>query len=813
MKNVKQWGPAIIQWLSASRIGSSFRAKILVSILGLSLIPLVALGFISFSSSSGALTKQAAEKLEAVRTIKGEEIQSWFGERKKDILILSENPSAIDAMLELEEGYEDLGETASERVRELYLGKPDIAESDDGSTYSEAHEEVHELFVESLEYYSFSEIYMITLEGDVVYSTRKTDEFGTNLMEGPYKNTNMADAFRTAIESGDDDFVTITDYAHFSPVNGPAAFIASPMFSEYFEKEAEMVGSDDDDNDEGFDDDDDGEEEGQIVGIMIYQLPISTLNGIMRQRTGLGVSGETYLIGPDKLWRSESQYNKTMGVATSILNLKARVDNDAVRGALGGQSGTRILNNYLGVPVLSSWTPLVVNESDEGVGQTVTWALISEVAVDEIHQPVNRLAWSTGLIVAATALVVILAAFFLSGGVNRQVRNITDMFSEIGIGNFDARAEIISRDEIGRMAEALNAMLDNTLTLIQSREERDAIQASIMKLLGEISTLTDGDLTARAEVTEEVTGAIADSFNAMAIQLSQIVRDVQTATNQVGQTAGRVTSTTELLAENSQVQSKEVTRAVEVINRMAGSIKQVAKRAMNSAKVSEESIRNSKEGAEMVQKTNQAMNMIRERVQETARAIKRLGESSQEIGNIVQIIDEIADRTSILALNASIQAAMAGDAGRGFAVVAEEVQRLAERSTNSTKQIEKLVKNIQGDINDAGTSMEESIQQVVDGSMLADDAYKKLEEIESVSAQLAEQVNAITLMTQKQTNASETVAKLMGKVGEVSTQTSQSSRETAAAMQELTQTAEGLRLSVGKFKLSQDPIQEETVKI
>ncbi|MCP4287428.1 MAG: chemotaxis protein, partial [Gammaproteobacteria bacterium] len=231
----------------------------------------------------------------------------------------------------------------------------------------------------------------------------------------------------------------------------------------------------------------------------------------------------------------------------------------------------------------------------------------------------------------------------------------------------------------------------------------------------------------------------------MAEQLSQVVHNVKRTTGEVTATSREVNISTEQLAETSEKQTEQVSQAITAITEMAASIQQVAENAVQSAAVSEKSTVNAKEGAAAVQSTNKAMEGIRKNAQETARAIKRLGESSQEIGNIVQLINDIADRTSILALNASIQAAMAGDAGRGFAVVAEEVQRLAERSTTATKQIDTLIKNIQGEINEAGTSMEESIQRVVEGSNLANNAHTKLQEIESVSGQLAELIQSISM--------------------------------------------------------------------
>ena len=445
--------------------------------------------------------------------------------------------------------------------------------------------------------------------------------------------------------------------------------------------------------------------------------------------------------------------------------------------------------------------------------KTGAWMLAMAVDEEEIIAPVNAVVQKIFYISAIAFLILVMAIWATSRLIIvRPVRRIMNLFSEIGMGNFSARVKIKAQDEIGEMATSLNAMLDNTLVLIQSKEERDAIQASIMKLLNEISGLADGDLTRRAEVTAEVTGAIADSFNTMAEQLSKVVHNVKKATNQVTFTTRDVNTSTTQLTKASKLQAEQVSNTISTINEMADSIRNVAENAVQSSAVSEQSTLNAKEGAEAVLSTNQAMNAIRENVQETARSIKRLGESSQEIGNIVQLINDIADRTSILALNASIQAAMAGDAGRGFAVVAEEVQRLAERSTNATKQIDTLIKNIQGEISEAGTSMEESIQRVVEGSNLAENAHKKLQEIESVSSKLAELIQSISTAATDQARASENITKTMEEMGEVSSHNLASSRQAAVAIKRLTGTSNKLAASVEAFKLAEDLQRQKQAK-
>ncbi len=424
-------------------------------------------------------------------------------------------------------------------------------------------------------------------------------------------------------------------------------------------------------------------------------------------------------------------------------------------------------------------------------------------AISDLHKTQNIIGYLIlGVGVLAIFLGVIIA-IVLSRGLTRQVNNIMELLGEIGIGNYAARTEVVSSDELGTMASTLNAMLDNITILIQSQDERDQIQDSIMKLLEEISDLTEGDLTARAEVTEDVTGAIADSFNTMADQFGGIIRQVKSTTASVDDTSADVTERTNELANRSIAQTDQVNSAVDSIGQIVESIHEVSNSALQSAEVSGLSRSHAREGAEAVNKTNVAMDEIREQINETARSIKRLGESSMEIGNVVQIINDIADKTSILALNASIQAAMAGEAGHGFAVVAEEVQRLSESSSNSTKQIESLVKSIQSEIKDVGNRMDESITKVVQGSQLADDAHEKLQEIESVSNQLADLIESISQATSSQVKVSEEIAQSMEEVGAVSKETSVASQETANSMTTLSDTAHALREAVEMFKIEE----------
>jgi twitching motility protein PilJ len=392
-------------------------------------------------------------------------------------------------------------------------------------------------------------------------------------------------------------------------------------------------------------------------------------------------------------------------------------------------------------------------------------------------------------------------SYLVTRSITTQVQSIMSMFGQIGMGNFAARTLVASQDELGEMATSLNAMLDNTLALMQSSEEKEQIQQSIGRLLEEVSGVADGDLTKDAEVTTDMTGAIADSFNYMIEQLRKIIGNVQDATLQVSSSANEIHATTEHLAQGSEAQAEQIVNTSAAIDEMAVSIQQVSENAALSATVAQQSLANAKTGNDAVQNTIQGMNRIRDQVQETAKRIKRLGESSQEIGQIIQLIDDIADRTSILALNASIQAAMAGEAGRGFAVVAEEVERLAIRSTDATKKIATLVKTIQSETNEAVGAMEKGIQEVVEGSKLAGEAGHALGEIQGVSNRLAELIQSISLASKQQARGSEALAKSMGEISQITQQTAAGTKQAAESVNELAGLADGLRSSVSTFRL------------
>ena len=335
----------------------------------------------------------------------------------------------------------------------------------------------------------------------------------------------------------------------------------------------------------------------------------------------------------------------------------------------------------------------------------------------------------------------------------------------------------------------------------ESKAQNEANQQAILRLLDEMGDLADGDLTVEATVTEDITGAIADSINYAVDALRVLVTTINETSEKVTKSAQSTRTIAMQLAEASEIQTRQIDQATGLIKSMTAAIDEIAKNATESAEVASRSLEVAGRGVQTVRDTIQGMDAIREQIQETSKRIKRLGESSQEIGEIVELIDDIADQTNILALNAAMQAAMAGEAGRGFAVVADEVQRLAERSRNATKQIDALVRTIQADTNEAVSSMEDTTAGVVDGTTLATNAGDALREIENVSTRIADLTRKIADSAQLQSREATKINKTVNAIQEITLRNAQGTKGTVEAVEVLAELATELQGSVAGFRL------------
>jgi len=624
--------------------------------------------------------------------------------------------------------------------------------------------------------FNYPDMYLLSPDGFIIQSAKHLPDYLTNIVTGPYSDTVFATTIAKVIETKEE---VVSDYSLYKPAGLlPAAFIARPI----------------------------KDKSEKIVMIVALQIPIDDINLVMnihgQSKDKVG-SGEAYLVGQDKLWRSESTRAEQYGVKKTLLNPKATIKTKAVSEALAGKSGTEIIINGAGEKVLSSWAPFKYKD--------LNWAIISEIGQAEVEKPIAGLLKVVGFIAVIATIAVVIVSLLVSGGITQQVHSIIEVMGKVEEGEYEDRAEVKSKDELGQMASSFNNMIDTIQSLLKIRkEEHELLQDSIITLLGEIAELADGDLSVRATVTEGATGTLADSLNVMLAELEQAIGKIKESSEQVGSTANNLSSSTEELTVRNDTQARMISDAVREINDLTVGIERAAEKADQSASTSKASSQVAIDGAAAVEDTSLAMEAIRGNVQDTARAIKRLGESSQEISDFAKTINEISDRTSILALNASIQAASAGEEGRGFAVVAEEIQRLAERAASSTRQIETLIKNILGEITEAGSSMDASIQEVVRGTSLSKNALAKLKDITGRSNEVVELISGVADDSKEQAYTTAKLAMTMDNIGTVSSETAGETQKASSTMRNMAELANDMLQSVATFTLSSTDKVNET---
>jgi methyl-accepting chemotaxis protein len=413
-----------------------------------------------------------------------------------------------------------------------------------------------------------------------------------------------------------------------------------------------------------------------------------------------------------------------------------------------------------------------------------------------------------GLIALIVFLGILSVNYFVRRKIQDQFQALVDVCRKYAAGDRSVRARVTGDDEFAMLAMSINTLLENqgfasgmAAAPISGSNDAAALQAQIEKLLQEVSAVGDGDLRVQAEVTPDTLGVLADSFNYMIEELAKVVGRVQATAMQVTTATRRILDRTDELSQASATQVEQISHTTEAVEALAIFIQNVARNAQLSAEAAQEALRNANSGQQAVRQSIDGMMVIRENVQETSKKIKRLGERSNEIGEIVRIIEDIADQTNLLALNAAIQSAMAGEHGRGFAVVADEIRLLAERSTESTKRIATLVKSIQGDTYEAVVAMEDSTQEVVKGSQLADEAGRALNSIYTAVERQAQMIETIAHAANEQAQVSENVAVAMGQISEITGQTNTGTQDAAMSVSYLAELAEQLRASVSTFRL------------
>lgn len=630
------------------------------------------------------------------------------------------------------------------------LGKKDeLVFADDKSEYSRLHKLYHPHIRNFLQTFGYYDIFLVNAEtGHVVYTVFKELDYATSLLDGPYADSGLGRAFQAANRLNSTDEFAIDDYAPYLPsYQDQAMFIASPIF----------------DND-------------KKIGILIFQAPIDRINAIMTSNRawkeyGLGESGETYLVGKDLLMRNDSRFliedkiaylnaiRNTGFSPQTITTIETKntsiglqiVDTPASRAALSGISGFRIFPDYRNVPVLSAFAPIDI--------PGLNWALMAEIDEAEAFGSIGILKrqilqYSTIIGIAVLIAGGILVFFFIRN-IIRSIGGFEAAVDSVVGGNRNARAKADTNDELGHFGLSLNKLLEeHAENLNKTERENEQLNDSIIELLEATAPLRSRDLTKKLPVKEDITGPLADAVNETTSELSNALQLVQRVAVNVGDVSQAVKEQSNIVSEAAANERQELEIAVAQLTDASASMTHIAELSQQCNTLATDASSNTHSAHESVTETIRGLTEIREAIHETEKRMKRLGDRSQEINSTVDIINNIAERTHVLALNASMQAAAAGEEGRGFAVIADEVQRLAESAREATSQISNLVQNIQMETKYTTETMSKTVSNVVTGSKIAGTAGQQMSLTEEATRKLAASIKEIAGYSEEQAQTS-----------------------------------------------------------
>ena len=835
---------------SSSSFFGSIRGRLVAGTAALALIPLillaVVLGYYASRQSAEALNQRGYDQMASIRAGKQEEIKAYFGNVANLMRTVSntaevqqalrdgiETQPKMAANTDLEQAkaalsdyyLKDFGRQFSVRnpgqradISEIVaklpsqtiaaqyayiaknpnpLGKKgDLDQADDGSAYSTVHARIHGYARRTVQDYGLYDFFLVDAEtGFVVYTYFKELDFGTSLRDGPWAQSGLGQAFSKAMSAKNSNDVLITDYAPYRPsYDDQASFVSTPIV-----------------------------ENGRTIGVFIVQLPIDRVNQIMTfndkwKDVGLGDSGETYLVGPDKTPRSISRFMKqnSTGFVELMRGLKTpqsklasmdsrdsnvglmTVDTRGVQSALAGQSGTAVYPDYRGISVLGSYAPIDV------LG--LRWVILSEIDETESNAPVTALQRGIGVVGLFTLLLVGLIALFaglrLARSINVPLSQVQDTVAKVSAGELDARTRMQSNDEIGQLSKAFDALLDDKVSeLARAQQENEQLNNSVIEIMTSVAQLAQRDLNVKVPVSEDVTGVVSDAINMMTNATARALREVNTISAQVSDSSGRVKQRADNVYKLADEASNQANAASAELSATANELRKIGEQAQGAGREAERALVTTNEAMTVVRATVEGITNSRDQIRETEKRVKRLAERSQEISSAVTIIGQIAERTSVLALNASMQAVAAGEAGRGFAVVADEVKRLAENAREATQQIAGLVSAIQSDTTETLQAMNGTISQVVDITKLADRAGAQMNDNREATEALVNSVRSITIATQTQGEASQRLLARAYDLISASQNTLEEIEQQRGDTESLTESASALVRTVSEFRL------------
>jgi methyl-accepting chemotaxis protein len=833
----------------------SIRGRLLYGILALALLPLilatVVVTYLGYQQASNSLTERAQAQLQAIQTVKRDEVDAYLKSIETNLRVLATDPTLRAALAPLTEGHARSAAAVSATVSEAdqrealkrYYGEAftqqfltrnpggkvdmaaivdvlpanavaqqyayiasnpeplgsknnlDVATLGDAG-YNATHAQIQPYARRIVEQYGFYDIFLIdAASGNVVYTYFKELDFATSLTDGPWAGSGLGDAFIAARDSDDANTVKFIDYRPYLPsYDDQAAFFSLPIIKD-----------------------------GKTVAVLAAQAPIDRINAIASFRsaweaTGLGRTGELLLVGPDNLPRSISR-GMIQQKDAFLAQLRALPDGDkfaplaaarssdvgyvpnqtaVVASALKGESGVSQYRNRFGREVIGSYAPLTVGER--------TWAVVAELESSEALAPVQALLRQQTFVALGIGLVLALLAGLIANrvarSINRPISDLSATVGELNRGNMDARVRLTQDDELGELGRALDNLLDDRVaTLNQAARENEQLNDSVIEIMQSVSQLAQNDLTVSVPVTPDVTGAVSDAINMLTKETSSALKRVLTTASDVDTAAGQLKQRTLTVLEAANLNEREVQAASAELKTAADALAAVARDAEEAQAKAADALRTSTQGLRIVSDTVNGVQASRDQIRETEKRVKRLAERSQEITGVVQIINQIAERTAVLALNAGMQAAAAGEAGRGFAVVAEEVKRLADSARGATNQIGTLVSGIQADAADTMRTMNDSLAQFVQITRLAERAGEEVQSSMLATDELVSAVQSIAVSSGRQAKVSGALLERAERIEETTHQTQTELDKQTANVAQLSDLAGSLLDTVRVFKL------------
>ena len=580
--------------------------------------------------------------------------------------------------------------------------KLNLDQHDAAVQYNMHHGRYHPQVRRFLESFGYYDIFLFDKEGNLTYSVFKETDFATNFLTGPYKDTNFAGAVRKALASKTPGEVFIEDFKFYEPSYGaPAAFISAPVFWN-----------------------------GQLVGCAVFQAPVENINDIMATTTGLGETGQSIILGPDKKLRSNDRFH------AQATMLKDEYDDPAVDRMLAGEEGVMIVEEH-GKELLMAFSPLDI----EGLN----WGLITDIEMTEVTAASTQLRNQLALAGLGIAALVCVVGWFFSVRLVRPIPPILERARQIADGDLSGEPLPVTRaDEMGKLTESMNAM----------------------------------------------TGS-----------LRSLIEEVSVASQEVAAASTQIAASSDEIARGMNEQTSQVHQVSSAVEEMSASIVEVARKSADAANSAERSGQTAGEGGQVVSDTIEGMHAISEAVSASASSVQELGKRGEQIGEIIAVINDIADQTNLLALNAAIEAARAGEHGRGFAVVADEVRKLADRTTQATEEIGASIQAIQTETGQAVGRMNAGTEQVTTGVQKASAAGDSLKEIVNSARDVAGMIQSIAAAAEEQSAASEEVARSVEAISAVSQQTAEGGQQAASAAGMLSTRAEELQALCGRFRL------------